>query len=236
LLIMLGVAWGFTQIAPRHTASALAVLRESPAMSMGIGGLVWALLIPSLVALCLVVAILCITIIGIPVAIAALFAYGLFLGLVWVWGYVVCMAAIGEWVLSRRAQAAPVAGVAPGAFPSGPQIAPAAARESSLTQNAVLGVLLIGGAGFVGQIFKTIDFIGPLRALGSFLSVISIVLSGLAATIGAGAWLRSEFVSGTLKRWWGGRRTSPAVAVAESAAGAQDQGGTAPAAPPTPPV
>ena len=107
--------------------------------------------------------------------------------------------AIGEWVLNRRRPAAAVAVPgAPGAMMP--------AIEPSLAHKAIIGVLLVSGTGFVGEVLKTLFFIPPLQGLGMFLRVISIVGGGLAATFGAGAWLRTEMASGTLKRWWQGRR------------------------------
>jgi len=228
LLIMLGVAWGFTQIAPGRTGAALATLRREPAMSIGTGALVWALIIPSMVALALVVAILCITIIGIPIALAALLGYGLFLGLLWVWGYVIAVAAVGEWALRRRqaASSAPAGGVTPELAGA---VGPAA--EPSLTRKAVLGVLLVSGTGFAGEVLKALFFVPPLHGLGTFIAVVSTIAGGLAATFGAGAWLRTEFVSGTLKRWWGGRKP---VAAAPAATGAPTGVDPAAASPPSP--
>ena len=58
---------------------------------------------------------------------------------------------------------------------------------------------------------ETVFFVPPLQGLGTFISVCSIVAGGLAATFGGGAWLRAEFATGTLGRWWRGRRVTPIV-------------------------
>ena len=96
MLMLLLVAWGFTQLAPQRTQNAFEVFKNEPVKCLGFGLLAWALIIPSVVALALVVAILCITIIGIPLAIAVLLGYALAVVLLVVWGYVVGAAVLGE--------------------------------------------------------------------------------------------------------------------------------------------
>ena len=144
LFVLLGVAWGFAALAPGRTGAAAEVLERAPALSLGLAALVCALIVPSLIALCLVVAILCITIIGIPIAIAALFGYFVFLGLLWVWGYAVAMQVAGGWVLRRSRR--PVDAAMPGSAPP----------PHSLERRAVVGVLLLSGAGFA--LWKTTRF------------------------------------------------------------------------------
>ncbi len=218
ILIMLLVSWGFASIAPGRTAGALATLRREPGLSFGVGMLIWALVVPGIVALSLIVAILCITIIGIPLAIAALFGYFLFVGMVAVWGFVVAMAGVGSWFVGRRnanAVAAPGITTAP---------------SPSLTRLAATGVILIAGAGLVGELLKSM---GPFHGLGTFLAVMSIIALAFAATFGAGAWLRTEIVSDTLGRWWRGRRRPVAPEVAPVSAAPVEP--VAPVAPTPPP-
>ena len=227
LFVLLGVAWGFAALAPGRTGAAAEVLERAPALSLGLAALVCALIVPSLIALCLVVAILCITIIGIPIAIAALFGYFVFLGLLWVWGYAVAMQAVGGWVLRRSRRAADVA--MPGSAPP----------AHSLERRAVAGVLLVSGAGFAGEFLKMFWFAPPLPGIGTFISVVSIVASSLAAAMGGGAWLRSEFTTGTLGRWWRGRRPASEATVPNMPSPAPTPGMVAadpgPAAPPSSP-
>src|SRR5262249_26915977 len=72
LCIMLGFAWVFVKLAPTRTQNALDQIEREPGPSFIIGLLLWALIIPSVIALALVMAVLCITIIGIPLAIVVL--------------------------------------------------------------------------------------------------------------------------------------------------------------------
>ena len=62
----------------------------------------------------------------------------------------------------------------------------ATAAEPSLTRKAVLGVLVIGGAGVVGEILKGL---GPLSWLGGLISFLAWTAMLVAATFGGGALL-----------------------------------------------
>jgi hypothetical protein len=192
LLVMLGLIWLAIRIAGGRTAIAVDVLRRETAASLGVGLLAWVLIVPSLIALCLVVAILCITIIGIPVAIAALFAYGVLLAVLILWGFIVGLAWFGEQLGRRFAPA--------GGF--------------SLTRYAMFGALVIIGGRSVGYLLHAIPGLG---FFGGFLVVISWIVSSLVTTLGAGSLLRSEFATGLVGRWWRGTRTPRATSVAPGA-------------------
>jgi hypothetical protein len=181
LLVLLLIGWAMARIFPGRTGAALDTLRREPAMSVGIGGLVWALIIPSVIALALVVALLCITIIGIPLALAALLGYAAFLVVFVLWGYVVGAGAIGRAVAARQGVANP-----------------------TLTRSVVTGVLVLAGAMVVAELLQLGR--GPLGGFGTFIKVILIITEVLVVTFGGGAWLRSEFQTGMLGRWWAGRR------------------------------
>ncbi len=196
LLLMAGAAWGFASLGPGRTREVMTTLRRETVMSFGIGTLVVALLIPSIVALALVVALLCITIIGIPVALAALLGYCLFLVLIWVWGYVAAAAVLGEGILSRRAASA-----APGATFTPP----------TLVNAALLGVLVVNGSSFLGALLRETG--GFLSGFGTLIRVLAVIAAFLLTIAGSGAWLRTEFRAGTIARWWRGnqwgRRSDP---------------------------
>jgi hypothetical protein len=182
LLIVLGLIWLILRIAEARTGEAVSVLRRETAASLGVGLLTWVLVIPSLVALCLVVAILCITIIGIPVALAALFAYGVLLVVLLMWGFVVGAAWLGRQI-DRQA-------------------------GGTLLRHAIIGAVAIIGTRAFGHLLGVIPFLG---FLGGFLRVVSWIVSSIVGTLGAGALLRSEFASGMLGRWWRGWRAAPVV-------------------------
>ena len=211
-LVLLGVSWAIVQLAPARTAAAVETLRRATIPSMGLGALILALIIPSLVALSLLVAFLCITIIGIPLALAALFGYGLFFATFGVWGFVVGAGALGGVILERRAL-----------------VSAEPPSRMTISRAVLTGVILVAGALVLGSLFGARTMFVPLRVLGGFLFVISIIVMGLSALAGGGAWVRSEFQTGMLGRWWRGRKPSspPAATYAPPA--------PPPPAPPSPP-
>jgi cytoskeletal protein CcmA (bactofilin family) len=230
LLVLLGLGWAFTRLGPGRTAAAAATLRHEPAMSIGIGALIFALIIPSVIALALVVAILCITIIGIPFGLAAILAYMLFLCVVWGWGFVVAAVVVGGFVLHRLASGPHLHSSAlppvPGSVPSGYAAPPALGAPPSLTRCAMTGILLLAGTNVAGRILQSM---GPLHALGTLVHVLAAIAWLVALTFGSGAWLRTEIKAGTLARWWRGSqwgRGTPVPAGASPGAGM----------PPPPPV
>jgi hypothetical protein len=209
LLLMTLFGWVFVRFAPGRTYAATQTLTRSPGVSLGLGSLVWALIIPSLIALCLVVALLCITIIGIPLALAALVGYALFLGVLSVWGFVVGATVLGGG-LSRSSHRAAATAAAP--QPVTPDVVQGtglpAAPAQSLMRSMLIGVGVLMGSIVVGRLLQITDF-GPLHGFGVLISVLGIVSSSIATTIGAGALLRSEIVTGTFQRLWSGRRFGP---------------------------
>ena len=180
MLIFLLIAWGITQLAPVRTRAAVDSVKREPLMAFGIGLLAWALVIPSIVAMVLVVAILCITIIGIPLAIAVLFAYVLALMLLVIWGYVVGAIVLGERVSAQLGRTA-----------------------GTLTMMAVWGIVAVTAVRFVGHLFGALPMGG---GPGGLLVILAKVASGVLMTIGAGAILRTQLHRDTLGRLWPGSR------------------------------
>jgi len=217
--LLLGVAWAIAQLAPGRTREAVGTLRRGPLSAIGLGGMILALVIPSVIALSLLVAFLCITIIGIPLALAAMLGYALFLLAFVVWGLVVSAAALGEAILDRRGTL--VAGVV------------AADSPASLARAAIVGMVVLAAPLLIGKIFGM--SIMPARVLGGFLFVISIIALSFASVVGGGAWLRSEFATGTFGRWWQKRKATPRP-VTPPASTAPPSAGIAPPPPaPSPP-
>ncbi len=234
LLILLGIGWLFSSLGASRTRAALATLSAAPASSLGIGAVICALAIPSLVALVIVVALLCITIIGIPVALAALLGYLIFVCVMFLWGYIVAASAVGGMVLRRRAQSVmapptppqpPIIEGMPTGFATAGQTMSAAPAMApvSLTRSVMFGILILSGSGTLGHILK---ISGPLGGLGSLLIVLSWLAVAVAAVVGAGAWLTSEARTGLIARIWAGRRRAtvapgtPATATPPATGGA----------------
>ncbi len=209
-LILLGLVWALCAIAPGSTGAALASLKARPAASLGLGFLIWLLFVPSLIALALVVAILCITIIGIPLALIALLGYFVFFALLILWGYAIGAAALGERLLERRGETAP-----------------------GLVRSAVAGVIVIGIVAILGSVFRWLDFLPLLGVLSALAKAVVILSFIILTSMGAGAWMHTEFTTGTLGRWWRGssgrmRRNPPPPPPPTGGPGAPPSGGTPP--------
>jgi hypothetical protein len=159
------------------------------------------------------------------------------------WGFVIGAAAIGERLTrGRQAQVHPAGAMSPPAAVPGamsPPAAPVAAAPGGspgLTRAALMGVLVISGAGLIGSIFHVIG----LGAIGTLLKVLSWITFSGVTLIGAGAWLRAEFKAGTLSRMWGARRRGNGMAPAPAApaveTGPAGSVATPPADPPVTPA
>jgi hypothetical protein len=182
MLLVLLIAWGFTQLAPQRTQAAFEMFKTEPVKCLGFGLLAWALIIPSVVALALVVAILCITIIGIPLAIAVLLGYVLAIMLLVVWGYVVGAAVLGERLARQLGRSVP-----------------------SLSLMAVWGIVALTVIKVVGHLFGGIPMGG---APGGMLVVLAGVISAVLMTVGAGALLSTQLRRDALRQWWPGARAA----------------------------
>lgn len=179
LLFSMLTAWLFTKIAPARTMVALTSLRERPGISFGVGLLMVLLLGPSMVALALAMAILCITIIGIPLAILLVPTYGAVLAILIMWGFVLGATNVGQQLTGRWPS-----------LVSGP---------GSLRRHAVLGALAVTGMLFASSILRFLPFFGWVSTL---LWVLGWVSFGFITCTGAGALLRSKFGLGPEGRWW----------------------------------
>jgi len=187
LLIWLLLGWVVVKITPGRTQAAVDSFRQSGGGAFLVGWLAVVLLIPGLIAVALLTALLCITIIGIPLGIALLFAYFLLVAVFGVWGGVVGAAVLGERLAVRQGQMHP-----------------------TLMRATMIGVLSLGGALFVASVMKAIHFIPLFSGFGQLFHVLLIVFTILVGVTGWGALLRSEFTTGPIARWWHGRR-GPAV-------------------------
>jgi hypothetical protein len=210
LIIFTGVAWGASLLTPGRLVSSLDTLRRQPMLSFGISMLVVALMVPSVIALAIVVALLCITVIGIPLAMAALLAYGLFYVAMGGFGWATGAALVGQWISARRGESHP-----------------------DVRRWALFGSLTVMGGILIGAVLASSGT--ALGGLGVFMLVIGWISFGFLSWFGAGAWLRSEFTSGLLGRWWAARRRRSVPAPGMPGAGTTMPGAGTGAAPPPPP-
>jgi hypothetical protein len=176
MAIMLGFAWLFVKLAPSRTESALDQIRREPGAPAIIGLLLWALLIPSVIALALVIALLCITIIGIPLAAAVAVAYAAFIVLATLWGSV-----IGCGVLGRRLYPRLKGG------------------EPTLLQAVLWGGVALYSLRLAGDLLHIVPLFGFVGGLLAAVHYVALVCLG---TIGAGALVRGEYQRRSLQNWW----------------------------------
>jgi hypothetical protein len=166
MLLMLGIAWLFAKLAPARTAAAIDQIEREPGPSSVIGLLLWALIIPSVIALALVIAVLCITIIGIPLAAAVALAYCGFFVLAALWGTVVGYGLLGRRIYPR--------------FREG---------TATLFQSLLWGGIALHGMRIASDAFHVVPvfgFVGGLLTLIHFILVVSL------GTLGAGALVRGS--------------------------------------------
>jgi hypothetical protein len=213
LLIVLGVTWAVARFAPGRTSAAVEMLKREPTTSLGIGALVFILIIPSLFALTLVMTILCITIIGIPLAIAALIGYAAFFVLFAVCGFTVGASVVGERLMGPRSMA-----------------------PMTLGRAVAWGVVAVVGLVVTGQVLRSIGHGTPLYGFGTFLFVVYAIATWIVITLGGGAWLRSEFATGLFGKWWARRRRGPATMMPPGPGGPPSGVPTAVPAAPVPPA
>jgi cytoskeletal protein CcmA (bactofilin family) len=175
LLVSLLVAWGIAKFAPVRTGVAVANLKGEPGLSLLLGLGVVLMLVPSVVALALVSAILCITIIGIPLGIGVWVVYAGLLVVLFCWGFVVGVVPLGERLSHRLGK------------PEGLMLA------------AVYGTLLLTGLRVMAEVFHFVPLFGWF---GTLLWILVFLVTIVATLMGAGALLRTKFGQGPHGRWW----------------------------------
>jgi hypothetical protein len=174
----------FTTIAPGRTQAALERARLEPGLSAILAALMLMLIVPGIIAVVLVMAVLCITIIGIPLALAVFLGYFVLLAVLLAWGAAVGFAIVGRALAMRAGRAAP-----------------------TLVQAGVWGVVGVLGLVIVGDLVLLIPFFGFLGVIVKIVAWATFVAMGL---FGAGAMIRSEYQRRSLQEWW--RRIRPARA------------------------
>jgi hypothetical protein len=182
MLIMLGIAWAFVKLAPERTQGALDTIQREPGPSFIIGLLLWALIIPSIIALALVIALLCITIIGIPLAAAVAVGYCAFFVLAGLWGSVVGYGVLGGKLFPRFKNAQP-----------------------TLLQAVIWGGVAVHALRIAGDMLHVVPLFGILGGLLTFMHFVVIASLG---TIGAGALVRGEYRRRSVQNWWARMRPS----------------------------
>ena len=176
MLLWIGFAWLIVKLAPGRTQEALDTIRREAGMSFIIGLALWVVIIPSIIALALVIALLCITIIGIPLAAAVAVGYVAFFVVAAVWGTVVGYTLLGG-ELHQRIKGS----------------------SATIVRAAIWGVVAVLGLRVVGSLFHVLPIFG---FVGGLVNFVATVMTVLLATLGAGALVRSEYLRRTVQDWW----------------------------------
>jgi hypothetical protein len=184
-VFMLGIAWLFAKLAPGRTQAAMDQIAREPGPSFIIGLLLWALIIPSVIALALVIAVLCITIIGIPLAAAVAVGYCAFFILAALWGTIVGYGVLGQRIYPR--------------FKGG---------TATLLQSLIWGGIALHGLRIASDLFHVVPLFG---FVGGLLTFMHFVLLVSLATLGAGALVRGEYQRRSLQNWWSRMRPAGAA-------------------------
>jgi hypothetical protein len=172
LALLLLLAWGLSKLAPDRTAVVAGYVRRRPGPSFLWGLLAVIGLAPSVVAVVIVAVILCITIIGIPVAILLLVGYFVGLVVLLVVGYLVGASVVGRW-LSLRFR--PLHG------------------EPSLWRSLLIGVVALAIPDVLDALLRASWLLGPIAAgSGKVIEAIGDVVCVVVALFGIGAVLGSR--------------------------------------------
>lgn len=181
-LLLIGLSWLVVKLAPGRTQAALDVIDRDGGSAFMVGLLLWALIIPSVIVLAIAMALLCITIIGIPLAAAVAVGYVAFFVVAAFWGAVVGYTLIGRQVHARLKGPAP-----------------------SLAVAAIWGVIAVQALRVGAALFHIVPFFG---FVGGLVKVVYIVVSIVLFTLGAGALVLSEYRNRTIQDWWSRIRPS----------------------------
>ena len=209
MLLWIGFAWLIVKLAPGRTQEALDTIRREAGMSFIIGLALWAVIIPSMIALALVIALLCITIIGIPLAAAVAVGYVAFFVVAAVWGTVVGYTLLGGELHQRIKGSAP-----------------------TIVRAAIWGVVAVVGLRVVGSLLHVLPIFG---FVGGLVKFVAAAMTVLLATLGAGALVRSEYLRRTVQDWWNRARPNIPGQRRGDAPPTMHTGDSVPPPPPPPP-
>lgn len=176
MLFILALAWLIVKLAPSRTQHAIDLVHRDPGSAFVVGLLMWALLIPSVIALALVMALLCITIIGIPLAVAVALAYAAFFVVAGTWGAVVGYGILGHRLYPK--------------FKGG---------QATLIQAVLWGGIALQGLRLASDFFHIVPLFG---FVGGILTAFHVIGALVLGTLGAGALVRGEYDRRSLQTWW----------------------------------
>lgn len=217
--LLLLLAWALAKMAPDRAQLAADYVRGRPGPSFLWGVLAIIGLAPSVIAVALVAVILCITIIGIPVAVLLLIGYFVGLVVLLVAGYLVGASVVGRWLALRFR----------------PQDG-----TPTLMRSLVYGVIALELPDLLQSVLQASWLLSPVASgLGEVIEVIGTVIIFFVAIFGVGAVLGSK--GGQPQPLYAAGAAAPAPGASpipgpiSSSPEAQPGAGPPPAAPPADP-
>ncbi len=192
-LIWLLIAWVIVSLFATRSQRVLAELRGRFGMSLlwGVLGLIG--FVPALIAVVLVAALLCVTIIGIPVGVLLILGYCVAVVLLLLWGGVLGAARVGEWAIARLS----------------PRLG-----EPTLVRSTLIGIVAVTLPGLMGRLFELVglDFF-PAGMLGVTLRVVGWVIETVVLVAGMGAVLHARAGQvDPIRMPWSGATPAPPAA------------------------
>ena len=172
VLFWMLLAWVVIMLTRARSQRVAGRIDQLPLDSLGWGALGVFAIAPGAVAVALAAALLCVTIIGIPVAVLGILGYILGVVVLLFWGTIVGAAALGGWLVRRLS----------------PRLG-----TPELTRNTLVGVIALSAFGIVGSLFQSVGLmVPPAGLLGGLLRVLGVVAFIGAACAGVGAILRTR--------------------------------------------
>ena len=172
ILFLMLMAWVVVALTRTRTQRVAGRIDQQPLASIGWGALGVFAIVPMAVAVALAAALLCVTIIGIPVAVLGLLGYILAVVVLVSWGVIVGAAALGGWLVRRLS----------------PRLG-----TPELMRNTLVGVVALSAFGLVGSLFQGVGlWVPPAGLLGGLLRVTGAIAFVGAMFAGVGAILRTR--------------------------------------------
>jgi len=172
LLLFAAGAWAANALAPERSERAVAYVRARPGVAFlwGLGTFIG--IAPSAVAVALFSALLCITLIGIPVAILLLAAYVVALILLVLWGSLIGSAIVGRWVWHRLRPLEP---------------------EPHLLKAMLVGIGMLAVPNVGGHLLRSLGTMVPVASgLGIAIWVMGCLMSLVFWILGIGALIATR--------------------------------------------
>lgn len=172
LLLLAVGAWAANALAPERSERAVAYIRARPGLAFvwGLGTFIG--IAPSAVAVALFSALLCITLIGIPVAILLLAAYVVALILLILWGSLIGSAIVGRWVWHRLRPLEP---------------------EPNLLKAMLVGIATLAVPNIAGHLLRSLGTMVPVASgLGIAIWVLGCLLGLAFWMVGIGALIATR--------------------------------------------